>query len=71
MAQKTDIIRCPHCGGRDVRQSHSRNLLDAVLALVHRHPMRCRQCRRRFYRFERVEPNARAPEAKPHQSKID
>ena len=47
--EKTDIGRCPSCGGRDIRRSHSRKLLDALLGAFHRYPMRCRQCRDRFY----------------------
>jgi len=42
---------CPSCGGHDVRRSHSRTLLDDVMANFRRFPFRCRACSRRFYRY--------------------
>ena len=41
---------CPRCGGMDVRLSHSRGILDAIMASLRRVPFRCRWCARRFYR---------------------
>ncbi|SPE33909.1 hypothetical protein SBA3_2070022 [Candidatus Sulfopaludibacter sp. SbA3] len=45
-----NIIRCPRCGGRDIRHSYSHSLLDFFMTLLRRVPHRCRGCSRRFYR---------------------
>ena len=42
-------ILCPACGSRLVRVAHRRKLLDWALAPVLHAPMRCRDCRHRFY----------------------
>jgi hypothetical protein len=55
----SNVIRCPSCGGRDVRPSLSRGVLDAIIGAFGRTPMRCRQCQRRFHkRVERKEGEA-------------
>ena len=72
MREKTEIVRCPNCGGRDVRHSHSRGFWDALLAAFHRVPMRCRMCQRRFYIYRRDEDGEDStPEPKPEQSKAE
>jgi hypothetical protein len=45
-----DKIRCPRCGGPDVRHSVSRGIADAFLAMLGRHPFRCRACKCRFHK---------------------
>jgi len=45
------MLRCPSCGGHDVRRSHSRGLFDAVLSKFGKFPFRCRACTRRFYQY--------------------
>jgi len=44
------IVRCPRCGGRDVRHSRHRGIKDAFLVALGRHPFRCRACDFRFYK---------------------
>lgn len=44
------VIRCPSCGGADVRKSHSKSLLDTIPQMFGFTALRCRSCRRRFYR---------------------
>ncbi|MGA1998040.1 MAG: hypothetical protein ABSH45_19925 [Bryobacteraceae bacterium] len=43
------ILRCPNCGGRDVRPSHTKGMLDRILAALRKKPYRCRACGRRFH----------------------
>jgi len=43
-------IHCPSCGASDVRESHSRNVSDALLGLFGMVPYRCRACRSRFHK---------------------
>jgi hypothetical protein len=45
-----DTIRCPRCGGRDIRHSLPRGWKDSLLLALRRHPFRCRACKCRFYR---------------------
>ncbi|HYW42272.1 MAG TPA: hypothetical protein VE959_05415 [Bryobacteraceae bacterium] len=72
LEETPDVIRCPNCGTRDVRHSHSRGVLDAIYAAFHRHPMRCRQCQKRFYLFYLNDPPDETPfrDADP-ESKTD
>jgi len=45
-------MRCPKCGGRDVRRSYSRHhIVDTFMLSFHRRPFRCRFCECRFYRY--------------------
>jgi transcriptional regulator NrdR family protein len=44
------VMRCPACGGHDVRRSYSRGILDAFMVGFHKVPFRCRGCTHRFYR---------------------
>jgi hypothetical protein len=43
------VIRCPNCGGRDIRPSLANGLWDALMKALGRAPMRCRQCQTRFH----------------------
>jgi predicted RNA-binding Zn-ribbon protein involved in translation (DUF1610 family) len=43
-------IHCPSCGAVDVRESHSRNLIDALMRLFGMVAYRCRACRSRFHK---------------------
>jgi DNA-directed RNA polymerase subunit RPC12/RpoP len=43
-------IRCPSCGGVDVRRSLPRGLVDRFFLLFGKRPVRCRACEYRFYR---------------------
>ncbi|HWB84739.1 MAG TPA: hypothetical protein VG675_11410 [Bryobacteraceae bacterium] len=54
------LIRCPGCGGRDVRRSWPRGIWDRLILFGGWAPLRCRKCEHRFYR--RV---ARAKEDEP------
>jgi hypothetical protein len=42
-------MRCPKCGGADVRESHVRSLRDGLLELFGLVAYRCRACRNRFH----------------------
>ena len=44
-------MRCPKCGGSDVRRSHSKLLADRIMEIFHKRPFRCRFCECRFYRY--------------------
>jgi DNA-directed RNA polymerase subunit RPC12/RpoP len=44
-----NILRCPRCGGRDVRYSQHQGILDTLMLAFHRVPHRCRSCKHRFY----------------------
>jgi hypothetical protein len=50
MTTPDGIIRCPDCGGADVRRSYAHGLADTILMLLGKKPLRCRGCERRFYR---------------------
>jgi len=52
--QADSVIRCPACGGLDVRRSYARGIFDAFMSIFHKAPFRCRGCSHRFYRY--VEP---------------
>jgi DNA-directed RNA polymerase subunit RPC12/RpoP len=43
-------IHCPSCGALDVRESHSHNLVDALMRLFGMVAYRCRACRTRFHK---------------------
>jgi hypothetical protein len=45
-----ESMRCPSCGGVDVRKSLTRSLADAIPGVFGFAALRCRSCRRRFYR---------------------
>jgi DNA-directed RNA polymerase subunit RPC12/RpoP len=45
-----DIIRCPECGGPDIRRSLPRGPIDAIFLRLGKKPLRCRACSYRFYR---------------------
>jgi len=49
------MLRCPSCGGHDVRRSHSRGMLDSFMSKFRKFPFRCRACTRRFYQYVSVE----------------
>jgi DNA-directed RNA polymerase subunit RPC12/RpoP len=51
-AESDDKIRCPSCGGLDVRHSLPRGILDSIMGVFHKTPFRCRRCERRFYSEE-------------------
>jgi hypothetical protein len=51
-AKSDDRIRCPSCGGPDVRHSLPRGILDSIMGVFHKTPFRCRRCERRFYSEE-------------------
>jgi len=46
-----NILRCPRCGGRDVRRSQQRGAWDALMQALRRVPQRCRNCQNRFYTY--------------------
>jgi len=46
-----NILRCPHCGGRDVRRSQQRGTWDSLMLVLRRVPQRCRGCQHRFYTY--------------------
>jgi DNA-directed RNA polymerase subunit RPC12/RpoP len=43
-------IRCPRCGGLDVRHSVPRGFKDSFMMTLGRSPFRCRACQYRFYK---------------------
>ncbi len=43
-------IHCPSCGAGDVRESHTRSPVDAVLSMFGLVAYRCRACRNRFHK---------------------
>src|SRR5471032_2883476 len=57
-------LRCPSCGGSDVRRSQSRGVLDNIMKMVRKSPFRCRGCSRRFYRRDKPEPQSGVDEGK-------
>ena len=42
-------LRCPSCGGADIRHSLPNGILDSMMLAFGRSPFRCRRCERRFY----------------------
>ena len=46
-----NILRCPSCGARDVRPSHTKGVLDRILEGFRKKPYRCRACGRRFHSY--------------------
>ncbi|HTX34735.1 MAG TPA: hypothetical protein VME43_06935 [Bryobacteraceae bacterium] len=65
MKQPPDaIIRCPSCGGSDIRRSLPRGPIDYVFMKLGKKPVRCRGCERRFYRtlVEPANPGEGPPE---------
>ena len=44
-------LRCPSCGGRDIRHSLQNGIRDYIMRFFRRQPYRCRRCRHRFYRY--------------------
>jgi hypothetical protein len=42
----------------DFRRSNSKRLLDMLMAIRHRHAVRCRHCGRRFYQVDEPKPEA-------------
>jgi DNA-directed RNA polymerase subunit RPC12/RpoP len=58
-----DKLRCPSCGGADVRHSLPRGLLDSFMMAFRKAPFRCRRCERRFYRHAAI-PSPAEPEAR-------
>ena len=49
-APADNILRCPNCGGRDIRHTQHSGLVDNLMLLLQRVPFRCRGCQKRFYR---------------------
>lgn len=46
------MVTCPGCQGRDIRPSHRQGFLErGLLTWLRVFPLRCCQCRKRFYRF--------------------
>lgn len=64
-----NIVRCPNCGGRDVRRSKRAGLLDDLMRMLQRTPFRCRSCQHRFFRRVETEGEAEAPETAPGERK--
>lgn len=56
---------CPKCGWSNIRLSERSGFLDGVAALLFLAPLRCRNCRRRFYRLLFIARRA-APVATAH-----
>ena len=50
MTDSVEIVRCPLCRSRDVRPSYPNGLRDTIMATFGFTPLRCRSCRKRFYR---------------------
>ena len=45
-----ELVRCPKCGGFDVRKSRSNTWIDLWVSIFAFTALRCRSCRNRFYR---------------------
>jgi CheY-like chemotaxis protein len=56
---------CPRCGWSNIRSSERSGFLDGVAALLFLAPLRCRNCRLRFYRLRFIARHA-APVATAH-----
>src|SRR5947208_3576063 len=64
--------RCPRCGTRDVRRSHSHNLLDSAMSMFGKIAFRCRGCRGRFYApREEPPPETDATQKDPETDEIE
>jgi hypothetical protein len=55
-------VRCPSCGGLDIRPSQRDGILDNIMTMLRRSPYRCRGCRRRFYLSVSPKPVSPKPE---------
>src|SRR5260370_19484205 len=60
-AQVQSRLFCPKCGWSNIRPSAQHGYLCAVLAVLWLAPLRCRNCRQRFYRFSRRKWNTFPP----------
>jgi len=49
-ANRRPDLRCPHCGGSDVRPSYPAGFPDGLFARFECFPFRCRACSCRFFR---------------------
>jgi DNA-directed RNA polymerase subunit RPC12/RpoP len=49
-------VRCPGCGGPDIRSSQRGGILDNIMTMFRRSPYRCRNCRRRFFILDSSKP---------------
>jgi uncharacterized protein with PIN domain len=45
-----ELVRCPKCGGADIRKSRRNTLVDSMMSIFSFSALRCRNCRNRFYR---------------------
>jgi hypothetical protein len=45
-------LRCPRCGGTDVRRARRHGALERLLSALYIYPFRCQHCQRRFRRLE-------------------
>ncbi len=53
MARDRNRLICPHCDSDNIRRSHRINLRERALNLVLISPYRCKDCRQRFWKFDR------------------
>ncbi|MGJ5817324.1 hypothetical protein [Paludibaculum fermentans] len=44
-------LQCPKCTSRAIRPSNYKTGWERLLALVYRHPFRCKHCGHRFFEF--------------------
>jgi hypothetical protein len=49
-----DHPRCPRCGWRNTRLSHTKSMLDSVLRTFSLRAFRCRSCGKRFRAIRRA-----------------
>jgi DNA-directed RNA polymerase subunit RPC12/RpoP len=47
---KGKLLRCPKCGGQDVRPSYHRGIADDIMMILSMTGFRCRACGKRFFR---------------------
>jgi hypothetical protein len=45
-------LRCPRCGGTEVRRARRHGALERLLSALYIYPFRCQHCQRRFRRLE-------------------
>lgn len=45
------ILQCPKCSSHAVRPSNYKSRFERILALLFRHPFRCKHCGHRFFEF--------------------
>lgn len=69
-AEDDNILRCPNCGGRDVRRSMRAGLLDDLMQTFQRMPFRCRGCQHRFHRRVALEAGEAAAPAGQKQKAV-